>query len=64
MTTDALHETSAHQLPELERMAKAHFRRLDVEAREEALQSTRALAWKHWLLAGPRHIVGSRAPAG
>jgi hypothetical protein len=44
-----LHESFLRELPELEVMAKAHFRHLDPEARDESLQNVRALTWKYWL---------------
>jgi hypothetical protein len=48
-TIESLHETFVRELPELEVMAKAHFRHLDPDAREEAAQNVRALSWKYWL---------------
>src|SRR5438445_804262 len=49
VTSENLHETFTRQLPELEVTAMARFRRLDPEARQEAVQNTRALAWKYWV---------------
>jgi DNA-directed RNA polymerase specialized sigma24 family protein len=37
-------------LPALERRGVSFFGSLDPEARDEALQNTRALAWKYWSL--------------
>jgi hypothetical protein len=48
-TNDSQREIFTRLLPELDRMALAHFRGLDPEAKEEAVQNTRALAWKYWL---------------
>jgi hypothetical protein len=49
MTTETLHETFTRRLPDLETLALAHFRVLNPEARDEAIQNTTALAWKHWV---------------
>src|SRR3954454_12749502 len=50
MTTIETHrETFTRMLPELDVMALARFRYLGPEARDEAVQNTRALAWKYWL---------------
>lgn len=47
-TFESLHDAFARELPELEIMAKAYFRGLNPEARDEAVQNTRAVAWKYW----------------
>jgi hypothetical protein len=48
-----LHDSFLRQLPELEAKALTRFRKLNPEARQEALQNTTALAWMHWVrLAG------------
>ena len=47
-TTENLHEIFTRRLPDLEAMALTRFRRLNPEAREEAVQNTTALAWKFW----------------
>lgn len=38
----------ANLVPELQRMAKAHFRHLDPEKREESVQNALGLAWKFY----------------
>jgi hypothetical protein len=48
-TIEILHETFVRELPELEVMAKAYFRGIGPEARDEAIQNTTCLAWKYWL---------------
>src|SRR6516162_6948431 len=37
------------RIDEILALAAPHFRRLDLEAREEALQNTLGLAWKAWV---------------
>src|SRR3954469_15455252 len=36
------------RLPEIEHLAGIHFRRLDPEAREEAIQNSVVLAYRYW----------------
>lgn len=43
-----LQSTFAQMVPELQRMAGAHFRHLDPEGREESVQNSIGLAWKHF----------------
>jgi len=44
-----LHDSFVRQLPELEVMGLAYFRDYGPEARDEAIQNTRCLAWKYWV---------------
>src|SRR4051794_39666305 len=37
------------RIPEIERLAGIHFRRLDPEARQEAVQNTLVLTWRYFL---------------
>jgi hypothetical protein len=48
-TIKSLHESFTSELPELEVMARAWFRGIGPEARDEAVQNTTCLAWKYWL---------------
>jgi hypothetical protein len=43
------HESFVAELPELLIMAKARFRHLDPEARDEAIQNVTSLTWKYWV---------------
>src|SRR4051794_1341007 len=42
-------EMFTRHLPELEVMARAWFRGIGPEARDEAIQNTTCLAWQYWL---------------
>ena len=46
--TDA-RTTFQTRLPEIEHLAGIHFRRLDPEARQEAVQNTLVLAWRYFI---------------
>ena len=48
-TIENLHDTFVRQLPELEVTALARFRKLDPDARQEAVQNTTTLAWMYWV---------------
>jgi hypothetical protein len=49
VTSENLHESFVRQLPELELTALSRFRNRNPEARQEAIQNTRALAWMCWV---------------
>lgn len=48
MVCDTLRDSFAAQLPELNRLAKTYFRHLTPDRREEAIQNTLTLVWKHY----------------
>jgi hypothetical protein len=46
------------RLPEIERLVGSHFRHLDPDAREEAIQNTVVLAYHYWTRLVERGKVG------